>query len=135
MGRFAPFAILGIIIGVVSITSGVGVAAMGVAENANTPPASTERVCSEYADQPDMSDPENITLNNESDRPRSLSEAQNWTETEESNSTTERREIGEIPCEEYTTYTTGGGSPGNSKIAGGSVLALLGGTIVYRSTR
>ena len=114
MGRFNLIAILGIIIGVVSITSGVGLAGIGLLENQQAPPLSTERVCEEYYSNPEMegmNDTEKMIYRGFNDSYHRPSE-----------------------CKNYTAYTTGGGSPGNSKIAGGLVFALIGGVVVHRST-
>jgi len=127
VNSYAPIAVIGIVIGISTVTAGVGFVNIGMAENAQAPPFSTERVCEEYGEYQDV---------NQSSLPDRGPISGNFSNTStEEEATRLDREIGEPPCEEYTTYTTGGGSPGDSKIAGGLVLALLGGTIVYRSTR
>ncbi|MDL0126223.1 hypothetical protein PNQ92_12520 [Halobacterium salinarum] len=124
MDSFAPIMILGIIVGIAAVTSGVGLVGLGMQENQQAPPLSTERVCVEMYDSPDIDE---IDFDDQPSRTDGPDEDGLPEVNYESDQTS--------GCKEYETYTTGGNSPGNSKMAGGSILALFGGAIVYRSTR
>ena len=123
--------VLGIIFGIAAVTSGIGLAGMGMLENQQTPQISTTQVCEEY---------EEPTTVDVSDNPDDRSpEYSAYEDTSHSETSTSEDNSGHgsfgPDCEEYVSYQTGGGSPGNTKVAGGSIVALFGGAIVYRSTR